>query len=59
VADRAEPLHFSEERRVENLIREAGDFSGSPIRVRVRARSRGETARPGRSKSSRRKPSSG
>jgi GTP-binding protein len=59
VADRAEPLHFSEERRVENLIREAGDFSGSPIRVRVRARSRDEAARPGRSKSSRRRPSSG
>jgi GTP-binding protein len=59
VANRAEPLHFSEERRVENLIREAGDFSGSPIRVRVRARSREEAARPSRSKSSRREPSSG
>ncbi len=40
VSNRAEPLHFSEERRIENLLRESVDFSGSPIRVRVRARSR-------------------
>jgi GTP-binding protein len=57
VADRAEPLHFSEERRIENLLRESADFSGSPIRLRVRARSR--EAEPGkRSKSSRRKATS-
>jgi len=40
VANRREPLHFSEERRIENLLRESVDFSGSPIRIRVRARSR-------------------
>jgi GTP-binding protein len=40
VANRAESLHFSEERRIENLLRESADFSGSPIRLRVRARSR-------------------
>ena len=28
VANRAEPLHFSEERRIENLLREAADFTG-------------------------------
>ncbi len=54
VANRGEPLHFSEERRIENLLREAADFSGAPIRVLVRARSREGDARPGRSKSSRR-----
>jgi GTP-binding protein len=38
VANRADALHFSESRRVENLIREAADFSGSPIRISIRAR---------------------
>ena len=61
VANRAEPLHFSEERRIENLLREAADFEGSPIRIRVRARSRDEEhhGRPARrSKSSRSKAAS-
>jgi GTPase len=49
VCNREEPLHFSESRRVENLIREAADFTGSPIRISVRGRSR-ELAR-GRRKS--------
>jgi len=40
VANRAEALHFSEARRVENLLREAADFSGSPIRLSIRERSR-------------------
>ena len=43
-----ERLHFSEERRIENLLREAADFSGSPIRIEVRQRSgeeRGEKKR--------------
>ena len=56
VASRAEPLHFSEERRVENLLRESADFAGAPIRILVRERSgRHEPAARGRSKSSRRK----
>jgi GTPase len=60
VASRAEPLHFSEERRIENLLRDAADFSGSPIRIRVRERSgRREPVRRVRSKGSRRKPRSG
>ena len=65
VADRAESLHFSEERRIENLVREAADFTGTPIRLRVRARSReGEDARKGsrkggRSRGSRRRATSG
>jgi GTPase len=63
VASRAEPLHFSEERRVENLLREAADFEGSPIRIHVRGRGRenaGTKSRTGsRSKSSRRRPGSG
>jgi GTP-binding protein len=42
VASRAEALHFSESRRLENLLREAADFEGSPIRISVRGRSRGE-----------------
>ena len=42
VASRAEALHFSESRRIENLVREMGDFSGSPIRISVRGRSRNE-----------------
>ena len=40
VADHAEALHFSESRRVENLLRRAAEFTGSPIRISVRARSR-------------------
>ena len=60
VASRAEPLHFSEERRIENLLRESADFSGSPIRLRVRERSgRHEAPSRKRSKSSRRKARSG
>jgi GTP-binding protein len=56
VASRAEPLHFSEERRVENLVRESADFEGAPIRIRVRERSgRREPKGRSRSKSSRRK----
>jgi GTP-binding protein len=39
VSNRSERLHFSEERRVENLLREAADFGGSPIRIEVRERS--------------------
>ncbi|MDQ2979856.1 MAG: ribosome biogenesis GTPase Der [Acidobacteriota bacterium] len=42
VASRAEGLHFSETRRVENLVRGIADFEGSPIRISVRGRSRGE-----------------
>ena len=38
VANRAEALHFSERRRIENLLREHADFSGSPLRISVRAR---------------------
>jgi GTP-binding protein len=45
VTNRSERLHFSEERRVENLLREAADFSGSPIRIEVRERS-GEGREP-------------
>jgi GTP-binding protein len=60
VASRREPLHFSEERRIENLLREAADFSGSPIRIRVRERSgRRESPAPRRAKSSRGKARSG
>jgi GTP-binding protein len=39
VANHKGPLHFSEERRIENLIRGMADFAGSPIRIRVRERS--------------------
>ena len=42
VASRAEGLHFSETRRVENLVRGIADFEGSPIRISVRGRSREE-----------------
>ena len=38
VASRSERLHFSEERRIENILREEVDFSGSPIRIVVRKR---------------------
>jgi len=50
VGSREERLHFSEERRIENLLREAADFSGAPIRIEVRQRSgeeRGEKKRAG------------
>lgn len=39
VANRTERLHFSEQRRIENLVRELADFTGSPIRIQVRGRS--------------------
>jgi GTP-binding protein len=42
VANGADRLHFSEERRVENLIRGMADFTGSPIRVKVRSRTGSE-----------------
>ena len=59
VASRAEPLHFSEERRVENLVRESAEFTGAPIRIKVRERSgRRDPKGRSRSKSSRRKGSS-
>jgi len=60
VASRADPLHFSEERRIDNLIREGADFAGAPIRILVRERSgRREGESRSRSKSSQRKPRSG
>ncbi|HEY6931081.1 MAG TPA: ribosome biogenesis GTPase Der, partial [Thermoanaerobaculia bacterium] len=48
VANHEERLHFSEVRRIENIIREAADFSGSPIRISVRERSRKERRIEGR-----------
>ena len=42
VANGADRLHCSEERRVENLIRGMADFTGSPIRVKVRSRTGSE-----------------
>ncbi len=42
VASREEALHFSESRRVENILRKAADFSGVPLRISVRARSSGD-----------------
>jgi GTPase len=42
VANREERLHFSEERRIENIVRKSADFAGSPIRISVRARSRAD-----------------
>jgi GTPase len=60
VANRAETLHFSEERRIENLLRESADFAGAPIRIVVRERSgRREPSQRARSKSSRRRSGSG
>jgi GTP-binding protein len=60
VANRAETLHFSEERRIENLLRESADFAGTPIRILVRERSgRREPSERARSKSSRRRSGSG
>jgi GTP-binding protein len=44
VANREEALHFSETRRVENILRGAADFAGVPIRISVRARA--QTAGP-------------
>jgi len=40
VGSREERLHFSEERRIENMLRKYADFSGTPIRIQVRARSK-------------------
>ena len=40
VCNREEPLDFSESRRIENLLRKAADFGGSPLRVSVRSRSK-------------------
>ena len=42
VCNREEELHFSESRRIENIIRRAADFTGTPIRVSVRGRSTGK-----------------
>ncbi len=42
VCSREEELHFSESRRIENIIRRAADFTGTPIRVSVRGRSTGK-----------------
>ena len=50
VANGADRLHFSEERRIENLIRGMADFTGSPIRIKVRSRS-GKERRGGKAKS--------
>jgi GTP-binding protein len=40
VCNREEALHFSESRRIENLVRASEEFTGSPIRISVRGRSR-------------------
>jgi GTPase len=45
VANREEALHFSETRRVENIVREAADFSGVPLRISVRARAQASGSR--------------
>jgi GTPase len=42
VCNREEELHFSESRRIENIVRKAADFTGTPIRVSVRGRSTGK-----------------
>jgi GTP-binding protein len=39
IASRAEPLYFSDSRRLENLLRAAEDFSGTPIVFKVAGRS--------------------
>ena len=44
-ANRDEELHFSESRRIENIIREAADFTGTPIRI-SRARPVDRETRP-------------
>ena len=55
VCNREEELHFSESRRIENIIRRAADFTGSPIRVSVRGRSTGKgRGRKSKAKSSKR-----
>jgi GTP-binding protein len=63
VANQAERLHFSEQRRIENLLRQMADFSGSPIRVQVRRRSsrerRESKAQSSKSKGARKRGSSG
>jgi GTP-binding protein len=51
VCNREEELHFSESRRIENIIRREADFTGSPLRVSVRGRS----GRKGRSRKSKAK----
>jgi GTP-binding protein len=51
VCNREEELHFSESRRIENIVRRAADFTGSPLRVSVRGRSTGK----GRSRKSKAK----
>ena len=35
-------MHFSYERYLENVIREAYDFSGTPIRITVRSKKENE-----------------
>ena len=45
VANRVEALHFSETRRIENIVREAADFGGSPIRISIRGRAQTPVAR--------------
>ena len=40
VCNREEELHFSESRRIENILRKTADFTGSPLRISVRSRSR-------------------
>jgi GTP-binding protein len=42
VSSREEAPHFSESRRIENILRKAADFSGVPLRISVRARSSGD-----------------
>ena len=59
VANREEALHFSESRRVENILRSAADFAGSPIRISVRERSRAPKSGAGGSGSKVRGPKSG
>ena len=62
VASRAEALHFSETRRVENIVREAADFRGSPIRISIRGRAQtpveGRKSRAGGTKSKVQRPKS-
>ena len=50
VCNREEALHFSESRRIENLLRSSHDFTGSPIRISVRGRSRELERRRGKSR---------
>jgi GTP-binding protein len=55
VCNREEELHFSESRRIENLVRKAADFTGTPIRISVRGRSTGKRgARNSKTKKSKR-----